>query len=388
MALIRIPIIGSLIACVALAQQASIVRVTSETAPAGGMAQVKVLLYSPQPISSGGMDLTLADYSFNSVDGIALFSGTGDVAGSAVIDNGRIYVQFTSPKATFGTAGNYPLMAVTLGVSPDAQIGNTYPVSLSASSSIWRNLLGSGIPVNILPGSITVGGSLNISNVIPGGGKLPAGATFRIIGSGFSNKTRVQLTGVGSSSIQYIGSTEIQVTVSQAATLDGMMVQLVNPDGFSDTYYSYLRGIPLGQTTHPLLTRTVPVFSINTAVDATLPSTISPQVNPDYFTALALQNPQPGPATVTIEAHSASGGLTASAQVTLPAYARYTREVSEILGATLPTGSYLHVVSTLPVQMLGLLGNDQTKTVLPLTLTVAGSATPAPPDLDAIEPTN
>src|ERR1700704_155050 len=137
-----------LICCVPIfPQQASIVRVTRETAPPGGMAQVKVLLYSPQPISSGGMDLSLSDYSFGSVDGVALFSGTGDVSGTAVVDNGRIYVQFTSPKATFGTAGNYPLMAVTLGVSKDAQVGKTYPLSLSASSSMWRNLLGSPIPV-------------------------------------------------------------------------------------------------------------------------------------------------------------------------------------------------------------------------------------------------
>src|SRR5947209_17812638 len=95
------------------AQQSSIVRVTSETAPPGGMAQVKVLLYSPQPISSGGMDADLSNYSFDSVDGVALFSGTGDVSGTALVNNNRIYVQFTSPKATFGPAGNYPLMAVT-----------------------------------------------------------------------------------------------------------------------------------------------------------------------------------------------------------------------------------------------------------------------------------
>jgi len=368
------------------AQQASIVRVTSETAPPGGMAQVKVLLYSPQPISSGGMDLSLSDYSFDSVDGVALFSGTGDVSGTALVDSGRIYVQFTSPKATFGTAGNYPLMAVTLGVSKDAQVGKIYPVSLSASSSTWRNLLGSPIPVILEPGSITVGGSLNITNVIPGGGKLSAGSIVRIIGSGFSDKTRVQLTGLGGSIARYVSPTEIQVKLSQAGTLDGTMIQLVNPDNFSDTYYSYLRGIPLGQSTRPLLTQTVPVFSINTAVDATLPPLISSLVNKDYFTGIALQNPNPGSANVTIESRDVSGMPTGSTLVTLPPYARFTREVSELFGAALSTGSYLHVVSTLPVQMLGLLGNDRTRTVLPITLVVSGSGATDPPEPVDSEP--
>src|SRR5262249_57414659 len=115
-------------------------------------------------------------------------------------------------------------MAITLGISNDAQIGNTYPVSLGASSSTWRNLLGSPIAVSLQPGSITVGGSVNISNVIPGGGRLPAGAMFRIIGTGFSDKTHVQLSGIGTSSVKCVSPTEIQVTLSQPATLDGTLI--------------------------------------------------------------------------------------------------------------------------------------------------------------------
>src|SRR5260221_13090505 len=106
MSLSRAFFVCCLAACAANAQQqTSIVRVTSETAPPGGMAQIKVLLYSPQPISSGGMDVDMSYYSFSSVDGVALFSGTGDVAGTAVVKTGHIYVQFTSPQATCGTSG-------------------------------------------------------------------------------------------------------------------------------------------------------------------------------------------------------------------------------------------------------------------------------------------
>src|SRR4051794_14109865 len=78
-------------------------RVSSETAPAGGMAQMKVLMTSPKPITSGGMYMSLADMSFESIDGIALFSDTGDVSGAAVVDGGKVNVQFTSPNGTFGT---------------------------------------------------------------------------------------------------------------------------------------------------------------------------------------------------------------------------------------------------------------------------------------------
>jgi hypothetical protein len=114
--------------------------------------------------------------------------------------------------------------------------------------------------------------------------------------------------------------------------------------------------------------------------EGVLPSTISPLVNADYFTAVALQNPGAAEAVVTVESHAADGVLAGGTTVALPSGGRLTREVSELLGSVLPTGSYLRVVSAQPVQALGLLGNDRTGTVMPVAMVVLNApAAPAAP---------
>src|SRR5580698_1074327 len=111
------------------------IRVSSETTPPGGMAQMKVLLTSPKPITSGNMDLDMSDVSFDSIDGIALFNSTGDVGGAAVVKNGKVNVQFTSPKATLGLDADYPLLTVALTMSQFATRGQTFKVELDPSAS-------------------------------------------------------------------------------------------------------------------------------------------------------------------------------------------------------------------------------------------------------------
>jgi len=357
------------------------IRVTSESAPPGGMAQMKVLLTSPKPITSGNMDLDMSGVDFDSIDGIALFNSNGDVGGAATVNGGKVNVQFTSPMGTFGADADYPLLTVALTLSQSAQPGQVFPVTLDPSASIWDDLLGAPIAFEFQQGKITVGGSVSITNVVPGGGSLPAGGVFSIFGMGFSPSTKVSIRELNASAIQYVSPTEFRVTLREAGVLDGALITVQNPDNSIDTYYSYMRGAPVGQSSRPLLARAVPVFSISTAFEATLPPTISSQVNPNYFTALALQNPNGASADITVEAHAANGALTGSTLVTLASGARITREVSEWFGAALPTGGYLHIVSAQPVQMQGLLGNDQTGVVLPIAVNILSSpaAAPQPP---------
>lgn len=342
------------------------IRVSTETAPPGGLAQMKVLLTSPKPITSGNMDLDVSDVSFDSIDGIALFNSSGDVGGAAVVNNGKVNVQFTSPKGTLGVNADYPLLTVALTLSKSAIPGQSFPVTLNPSASVWDDLLGAPIAFEFQQGKLTVGGSVSITNVVPGGGILPGGATFSIFGTGFTQQTKVSLRGINASNIQYVSPTQFLVTLRETGMLDGALITVQNPDNSIDTYYSYMRGVPVGQSTRPLLAQTTPVFSIATANEAILPPTISSQVNADYFTALALQNPNAAAASVTVEARAANGGLIGSQVVTLPSGARISREASEWFGVTLPSGGYLHVVSAQPVQVLGLLGNDRSGVVLPV----------------------
>ena len=347
------------------------IRVSTETVPAGGLAQMKVQLTSPKPITSGNMDLDMSDVSFDSIDGIALFNSSGDVGGAAVVNNGKINVQFTSPKGTFGVDDDdYPLLTVALTLSSSAIPGQSFPVTLNPSASVWDDLLGAPIAFEFQQGKLTVGGSVSITNVVPGGGTLPGGATFSIFGTGFTPQTKVSVRGINASNVQYVSPTQFLVTLRETGMLDGALITAQNPDNSIDTYYSYMRGVPVGQSTRALLAQTTPVFSIATANEAILPPTISSQVNPGYFTALALQNPNAASASVTVEARAANGVLIGSQVVTLASGARISREASEWFGSALPNGGYLHVVSAQPVQVLGLLGNDRTGVVLPVMATI------------------
>ncbi len=370
----------SCFACLPLAAQVlpSTIRVSSETAPPGGMAQLKVLLTSPMPIITGNAVTDLSGLFLDSIDGIAMFDAAGDVAAAALVQNGRVNVRFVSPKGTLGSTLDYPLLTIAVTLSKSVAPGQKFPVTLDPSASVWQNLLGP-IPIEFAPGGIAIGGSVSVTNVVPGGGILPPGGSFDVFGVGFSPKTKLTVRGMNTSSIQYVSPTQLHVVVRDGGRLDGTLIQVLNPDNSSDNYYSYMRGVPLGSTAQPLLAHTVPVFSILTATEAVVPSTISPLLNPDYFTAIALQNPSRAAASATVEARSAAGAVLAAATVTLPAGSRWSREATELFGAPLPTGAFMRVVSSQPVQVLGLLGNQATNIVLPIAATIlAGPALPAP----------
>jgi hypothetical protein len=343
------------------------------------MAQMKVLLTSPKPITSGNMSVDMSDVSFDSIDGIALFSDTGDADGVALVDGGKVNVQFVSPNGTLGTGAEYPLLTVALTLKNSLSPGQSFPVNLNQSSSAWQTLLGAPVAFEFKQGAIQVGGSVSITNVLPGGGVLPAGGKFTVYGMGFSPKTKISIRNANASSVQYISPTQFQVTLHEAALLDGVLITAQNPDNSTDTYYSYLRGVPIGKSTRSLLAKAVPVFSINTAYEAILPATISSQVNPSYFTGFAMQNPNAVAASVTLESHSANGSLLRSVAVTLPPGTRIMRELSEWFGAPLPTGAYLHIVTAQPVQMLGLLGNDSNNVLQPVVVNILRAPAPPPP---------
>jgi hypothetical protein len=339
------------------------VRISKETVPPGGMAQVKVLVTSPQPITGGGVKFNGA---LSDADGVALFSSTGDVFGAAVQNGGDLDIRFVSPNGTFGTDLDYPILAVTFGVGANAVPGNTTAVN-AGSAAFWKALLGGKLPIELKPGSVTIGGSVSITNVVPGGGTLPAGFTFRIEGVGFTPKTEVDLGTLSASAITYVSPSRIDVTLRTAATMDGVSIRVRNPDHFSDIYYCYLRGMRLGRSANPLIAAAVPIFSTKTALSAVLPPLVLPQINSPYVVGLALQNPGLTPADIALELHS-SGAVLAAVQLTLDPGTRMTRELSEWFGTPAPFGAYVTVKSTHPVQTLALLGNTTDGVVLPMAL--------------------
>ncbi|HLK65799.1 MAG TPA: IPT/TIG domain-containing protein [Bryobacteraceae bacterium] len=374
------PILLCCLTCMPLAAQVapSEIRVSNEIAPPGGMAQIKVSLTSPKPIITGLMSADFSSGFIDSIDGIEMFSATGDVVGAAVVKNGRVNAQFFSPHGTFGSGTDYPILTVAASISAFAVPGQRALIALDPAASFWQDLVGN-VPVSLVPGSVGVGGSVSITNVVPGGGMIPGGGTFNIYGVGFSPKTKISVRGVNASSIQYVSPTQFVVTLREAGQLDGALIQALNPDNSSDSYYSYMRGVPMGVSKQPLLAQTVPIFSILTATEAVLHSTISPLVNSNFVTGIAVQNPSPGTASVLIEARSGSGALLGSYSLTIPQGSRFSREASELFGFVLPTAAYLHVLSSQPVQIVGLLGSQSAQTVQPVAPTIlAGPPAPTP----------
>src|SRR5262249_46914785 len=157
-------------------------------------------------------------------------------------------LQILSPNGTFGSFGNYPLLVVSAAIPSNAVPGQQFAVAPNLGSPWSVDVHGTWLPVQLHPGNITVGGSVSITNVVPGGGTLPAGGTFSIFGTGFSTSTRVSLQGISASSIVCVSPTQIQVKVQNSTTLDGALIQVANPDNSSDSYYSYMRGVPVGHS--------------------------------------------------------------------------------------------------------------------------------------------
>jgi len=166
-------------------------------------------------------------------------------------------------------------------------------------------------------------------------------------------------------STRFVSPTRLEVTVGQDALMHGKRIRLTNgdPDRTMATYDSFMRSIPLGESSNTLLARTVPIFSLASFSEAYF----NPFAGPGHFSALAFKNPGSESADISLEGYSAEGELIASTTFTLPEARRISREVSELLpDVVFAEGSYLRAISTVPVQMLGLLGDDAAGTVLPV----------------------
>jgi hypothetical protein len=338
--------------------------IPNEVAPPGGLAQMKFMVTEPTPITSGSTNFEGDPGIFDSVWGIELFNPSGDLNGVAMVNGSKVHIQYITSSAAQGT--DYPIMTVALHVRPDAVPGSTTQFSLDPSSTWILGLLGAASFKPQPPALITVGGTISITNVVPGGGILPAGTVVSILGMGFQPKTQVQLNAIKFSSIAVISPQEIQFTLAQDTNMTGQKIQVVNPDGSQDTYFSYLRGVSIGTSNQPLLTGAVPIFSSATYTTAVFNPVVP--ASAAQFTGIAAQNPGLSPAQVTVSLYSSTNVLLGTTTTTLPSGNRLMREVSELTQGVAPTfGSYVVITSTQPIQVFGFTGDNSAGTVSPFT---------------------
>jgi hypothetical protein len=343
--------------CTSSTRQISL-HIPDETVPPGGIAQMKVLVTEPTPVSSGGP--RIAALSYAAVMGIQLFNPTGDVNGVAMIGGSMISIESVTSTGTQGS--DYPIMIVSLQLPPNISLGAKESFSLDPSSTWILGLLGTATMKPIVPATITVGGSISITDVIPGGGVQPAGTVVHVQGIGFQPGTQVQLSNIKASSIVVTSPQDIEIVLAEQTQLTGKKIQVTNPDGSQDTYFSYMRGIPFNQSSQPLLASALPIFSSVTysrAVFATAGTSTS------EFSGIAVQNPNQSAATVTFSLFSSTDTPLGSSTVVLPSGNRMMRDMTELTGVTPPAGSYVVVSSDLAVQMFAFLANSVTQSVLP-----------------------
>jgi hypothetical protein len=329
---------------------------------------MKFMVTEPMPISTGGPIHFLDTTTFDDIWGIEIFNPTGDVNGVATIDNNRVQIQYITSSGTQGA--DYPIMTMALHVRADAIPGKQSLFSLDPSSTWTLGLLGRTTLKPMPPATVSVGGNISITNIVPGGGTLPAGSVVSIRGIGFHPNTQVQLNAIKFSSVELVSPNEIQFTLAQSTNMTGQKIQLVNPDGSQDTYFSYLRGISLGHSNRLLLAGALPIFS-SMMYSVAVFNPVMPE-SASQFTGIAMQNSGLAASEVTVSLYSAANTLLGSSVRAIPSGYRLMREISELTqGATPGFGSYLVVTASQPIQVFGFTGDNSTGTVMPFTAALA-----------------
>jgi hypothetical protein len=339
-------------------------KILNAAAPPGSGFQMQVTLTEPKPILIGSSVFGLSPRL--SVRGVVL-PASPDAAGAAVRTPNGLALRFVSPSGDFGLSTVAPIIAVTLAVSASTPLGATAPLTLDANASTWTGPLGL-YPQEIKPGTFLAKHVLAITDVLPGGGLLPAGSTISVLGVGFERGAVVEIDGTTIVSATFVSATRVDAVTGTPLQLDGKKVSVRNPDHARSIYYSYLRAASLGTSRRPLLAATDAVYPVTPLTFAAFPAAAKSATS---FVGLALQNPSAQAAQVTVQLRTAAG-VTASRVLTIPARTEIAREVSELFSGIVPgPDAVIAVSASLPVQMLSLLGDETAGTVTPVLPTVS-----------------
>jgi len=218
--------------------------VSSETAPAGAWAQIKVSLIAPQQITAGYLSMDFDPAVFGSVGNVAVFSATGDAAGFAHATGTHVDVTFTSPSGGVGQLPALPVLVVSVPVLSGVSTGKTTTVTVDPTGAPWNNPAGVQYSVTAAPATFQVGGTISIQSVSPAGGTIPAGTVLTIQGTGFDSTTTATMDGVGLSSVEYISSQQMTATLDNTRELTATHLRLANSAGERADHFLALPSTP------------------------------------------------------------------------------------------------------------------------------------------------
>jgi hypothetical protein len=344
--------------------------VPSETVPPGGMLQMKVTITEPKPVSKGGQLTSFGSTLLAPVQGIALFSPLGDAYGTALLSKGTAHFSLSSPISDMGNNIDYPIITIAMPVKSTALPGQTTNLVLDPSFAQWLDPTGQPYPVLLTNGILTVGGTLSVSNVVPGGGIVPAGTKIAIMGMGFGPHTEVQVNEAIIATQTFVSSNEIDVTLTTDVNMTGERIRVTKPSTNEKVeYFSYQRTTPKGKSTNPLIAATVPLFAQTTWKTAFF----KPVLSGSQFSGLALENLTAQTVGAHLQLFASNGTLLEAHTIYLYPNKRWSRDLREVFTIAVPaSGTIVKVTTGAPIPMLGLLGDS----VLGTVVAVAPSATP------------
>jgi hypothetical protein len=350
--------------------------VASPTVPPGGVLQMQVFVTEPNPILKGKQRASfsaaptalLSPFAvapatvLGSIRDAALYSPGDDVSGVAVGKTGATQVFFTSPLTSFGTTIDTPVMTIAIPVSKNATVGRAVNLNLDPNNSLWYDPTSNLYPVELKSGVMTVGGTLSISDVSPGAGTVQPGTVISIRGVGFDPATVVDINEAAIATSTYVSPTLMRVTLSAPFDIRGKRTRVTNGNNEKAQYYPYQRTSRLGTSTHPLIATSIPLF----AQTVWKLGYFRPTVQGTIFTGIALQNLNHKKVNVVLSLYSKKGVLLASLPQVLGINQSMARDLAEFFPGLVATGTRLKVTSDQPIQMMGLLADDATATVLPV----------------------
>jgi hypothetical protein len=336
--------------------------VSKETAPPGGMAQVKIFLTEPKPISTGGGKLTFDAY--DAVLGIALAPEAPDAGGVALVRGTAMDVSVISPSGNFGTDADYPILSVVGHVPDGTPAGVKFPMTVDPSALHLFDASGAVYPVEVKQGHLVTGNGVAIGDVNPGSAVLPAGAVVTITGSNFSRDTKIKFDEAKIDAVRYVSPTRIDVVLGSSADMHGMFVKATNPDGSQATYYSYQRTFAALRSADPVLQYAVPLVSPPSRSTAVV-AFAAPAAN--VTNGVALQNIGTSDVTATLELLDEAGSVIGTAQMTVPPSRFVVQSLSELFGSA-PAGASSVLVSSpiAPIEVLGLTADRASGTAMPV----------------------
>ena len=287
--------------------------VSNEVALAGGYAQIKVRTAIPRQIVTGYFEMSFDPAVVSNVVSASAFGAKGDASAAIQIGGQTLSAFFSSPSGSVGQLPDLPLLVVNVKLRSDAAPGTVGAATLTPRAGSAFDPSGSAFVVSATSGSVTVGGSLSIQEVTPGGGLWASGKTIRVIGNGFTPASQLVLDGVPISAPVFVSPNEIDFQLTGSTELSGKKMRVRNPGGESVTYYLFLKPQMTSLVTDLDLTPFVPALPNR---DWTSPFSASTSSN--LGGVAVIQNADSSPHSVSVD--SIIGNTPAGRQeVSIPA---------------------------------------------------------------------